>query len=121
LVLTVGDAQMPPKRDFFVRVFLNKPDASGASPIDDPHFAGSFGFFFDESAMKGHETGGTMPAAPLTGFLVDVTPTLQKLKQAGSLSSNQAQVTLVPVPYTRREAAGEHLTLGRLELAVARF
>ena len=121
LVLTVGDVQMPPKRDFFVRVFLNKPDASGATPIDDPHFAGSFGFFFDESAMKGHETGGTMPGAPLTGFLVDVTPTLQKLNQAGSLSSNQAQVSLVPVPYERRETAGEHLTLGRLELAVARF
>jgi len=115
LVLTVGDAQMPPKRDFFVRVFLNKPDATGDTPIDDPHFVGSFGFFFDESGMNGHET------APLTGFLVDVTSTLQKLNQAGSLSSNQAQVTLVTVPYTRRETAGEQLVLGRLELAVARF
>lgn len=121
LVLTVGDAQMPPKRDFFVRVFLNKPDASGSTPIDDPHFAGSFAFFFDESAMKGHEAGGETAAAPLTGFLVDVTSTLQHLNQAGSLSSNQAQVTLVPVPQVRREAAGEGLTFGRLELAVARF
>jgi tyrosinase len=121
LVLTVGDAQMPPKRDFFVRVFVNKPDASGDTPIDDPHFAGSFAFFFDESAMKGHEATGATPAAPLTGFLVDVTSTLQQLNQAGSLSSNQAQVTLVPMPQARREAAGEQLTFGRLELAVARF
>jgi tyrosinase len=121
LVLTVGETQMPSNRDFFVRVFVNKPDAAGDTPIDDPHFAGSFAFFFDESAMKGHATGSHPPAAPLTGYLVDVTSTLQKLNQAGSLSSNQAQVTLVPVPYARREASGERLVLGRLELAVARF
>ncbi|HEV2176785.1 MAG TPA: tyrosinase family protein [Terriglobia bacterium] len=120
LVLTVGDAQMPPKRDFYVRVFLNKPDASGDTSIDDPHFAGSFAFFFDESGMKGH-AGPGMSGAPLTGFLVDVTPTLQKLNQAGSLTASETQVSLVPVPYARREAAGEQLTLGRLELAVARF
>ena len=121
LVLTVGEVQMPPKRDYYVRVFLNKPDASGDTPIDDPHFAGSFGFFFDESGMKRPTTAGAMPAAPLTGFLVDVGATLQKLNQAGSLGSNQLQVSLVPVPFARRQAAGEQLTLGRLELAVAKF
>jgi len=121
LVLTVGDVAMPPHRDFFVRVFLNKPDVSGDTPIDDPHYAGSFGFFFDESAMKGHDTAAGTPAAPLTGFLVDVSETLQKLNQAGSLSSNHVQVSMVPVPYARRQAAGEQLTLGRLELAVVRF
>ena len=118
IVLTVGDAQMPPKRDFFVRVFLNKPDASEETSIDDPHFAGSFAFFFDESAMHHHEAG---TAAPLTGFLIDVKPTLQRLNQAGSLSTSQLQVSLLPVPYEGRQAAGEHLTIGRLELAVARF
>jgi tyrosinase len=119
MVLTLGDAQMPPKRDFFVRVFINKPDATAETSIDDPHFAGSFAFFFDESAMKGHEAG--MSAAPLTGLLVDVKPTLEKLNQAGSLSTSQLQVSLLPVPYARREAAGKHVTVGRLELAVARF
>ncbi|HMD98693.1 MAG TPA: tyrosinase family protein [Terriglobia bacterium] len=121
LVLTVGDVEMPPKRDFFVRIFLNKPDVSGATPIEDPHYAGSFGFFFDESGMKSQEGAAGMSAAPLTGFLVDATPTLQKLNQAGSLSSNEVQVSLVPVPYARRQATGERLTLRRLELAVARF
>jgi hypothetical protein len=90
-VLTVGDVDMPPKRDFFVRVFLNKPDVSADTPIDDPHYAGSFGFFFDESGMKSQEGAAGMRAGPLTGFLIDATPTLQKLNQAGSLSSNEAQ------------------------------
>jgi tyrosinase len=120
VVLTVGDVQMPPKRDFYVRVFLNKPDVTAETSIDDPHFAGSFAFFFDESAMK----GGAMPAGssalPLTGFLVDVKPTLQKLNQAGSLTS-QVLVSLVPVPYERREPVSGIVKLGRIELAVANF
>jgi tyrosinase len=117
----VGDTQMPPKRDFFVRVFLNKPDASEETSIDDPHFAGSFAFFFDEKGMKGHPVEPGSSAVPLTGFLIDIKPTLQKLSQAGSLSASQVQVSLVPVPFARREAAGEALTFGRLEVAVARF
>lgn len=121
IVLTVGEVNMPMKRDFFVRVFLNKPDASGSTPIDDPHFAGSFGFFFDESGMKGHGGAGEMGPAPLTGFLVDATPILQRLNQSGSLSASQVQVSLVPVPYAKNQTTAEHLTLGRLELAVARF
>jgi tyrosinase len=121
IVLTVGEVKMPVRRDFFVRVFINKPDASGDTPIDDPHFAGTFGFFFDESGMKDHGGAAEPASAPLTGFLVDATPTLQKLNQAGSLSTSRVQVTLVPVPYTHNQSAAEHLTLGRLELAVARF
>jgi tyrosinase len=121
LVLTVADVDVPEKRDFFVRVFLNKPDVSGDTPIEDPHYAGSFGFFFDEAAMKTHMGGTAMPGRPRTGFLVDVTATLQKLNQAGSLSSSELQVSLVPVSQPHRQATGEPLTLGRLELAVASF
>jgi tyrosinase len=121
VVLTIGEVAMPSKRDFFVRVFLNKPDASGNTPIEDPHFAGSFGFFFDESGMKRQSGPGEPAAAPLTGFLVDATPTLQRLNQAGSLNASRVQVSLVPVPYFEKQTSAEHLTLGRVELAVARF
>ncbi len=117
VVLTLDQVDIPDKRDFFVRVFVNKPDASPQTPIEDPHYAGSFGFFSDES-MKGHEAGGAMPKA---GFLVDVTPTLRRLHQAGSLNGEQIDVNLVTVPYSRREASGQRVTLGRLELGTARF
>jgi tyrosinase len=118
-VLTIDEVEVPEKRDFFVRVFLNKPDASAQTPIEDPHYAGSFAFFFDEK-MKA-EPGMAMTGRPKAGYLVDVTPTLRKLGQAGSLGGGQLEVTLVPVPYERRAAEGQRVTLGRLELGLAQF
>lgn len=118
-VLTVGDVEIPAKNDFFVRVFLNKPDASADTPIDDPHYAGSFAFFHDDSAMKGQEEM-TMGGRPKAGYLVDVTPTLRKLNQGGSLSAPQLEFSFVPVPYEDRPVTGR-LTLGRLEVGIAQF
>jgi tyrosinase len=121
VVLTIGDVDVPEKRDFFVRVFLDKPDASPETPIDDPHYAGSFAFFFDESAMQGHGGGAGTVARPKAGYLVDVTATLRKLAAGGSLSSTEVDVSLVAVPFARREATGERFTLARLELGIAQF
>lgn len=122
-VLTVADVDIPEKRDFFVRVFVDKPDASAGTSIDDPHYAGSFGFFFDETVLKSHQhpagDSGTI-ARPKTGYLVDITSTLQNLNQGGSLSSDKVDVSFVAVPYGKREAKG-HLTLQRLEFGVAKF
>jgi tyrosinase len=136
IVLTVSEVEVPEQRDFYVRVFLNKPDASADTSIDDPHYAGSFGFFYDEKGMghkmeamsepakSGHAKPGSAkkeaaPARPQTGFVVDVTQTLQNLNQAGSLAS-EANVTLVPVGYAHRESTGQ-LKLQKLELAAVRF
>ncbi len=122
IVLTVAGVDIPEKRDFYVRVFLNKPDVSAETSIEDPHYAGSFGFFYDEAAMKNH-AGEHAPAAatgrPRTGYLVDITPTLQKLNQSGSLPS-EVNVSFVPVNYPRRQSAG-NLRLQRLEVGVVRF
>jgi tyrosinase len=119
VVLTLGDVEIPEKKDFFVRVFINKPDASASTPFEDPHYAGSFAFFSDEAAMKKQEHASL--GRPKAGFLVDITPTLRKLNQAGSLPASSVGVNLVPVAYEHREAAGEQLTLGRLELKVVSF
>ncbi|MBC8029111.1 MAG: tyrosinase family protein [Pyrinomonadaceae bacterium] len=136
-VLTIDEVQPPVKQDSFVRVYVNKPDASAATPIDDPHYAGSFAFFCcaEDSAMKGHEgmTPASSPSAspvpagaapstmPKLRYLVDVTPTVRKLSQAGSLSSD-LDVTLVTVPVEeKRPVETPRLNVGRIELAVARF
>lgn len=121
VVLTVANVEIPEKRDFYVRIFLDKPDASAQTSIDDPHYAGSFGFFYDEAAMKNH---GVQPelgpsGRPRTGYLVDVTNTLRNLNQAGSLPPD-VNVSFVPVAYSRRESAG-NLSLDRLDLSVVRF
>jgi tyrosinase len=136
-VLTVDEVEAPPKQDVFVRVFINKPDATAATSIEDAHYAGSFAFFCceDKPDMKGHEAAspaptpaaGASPGAPPAStlpklsYLVDVTPTIRKLSQAGSLAPD-LDVTLVTVPIEEnRPAETQKVTLGRLELGVARF
>jgi hypothetical protein len=121
VVLTLGEVEIPEKRDFFVRIFLNTTDVSTRTPIDDPHYAGSFALFADESAMKGHAVKDAVAGRPKAGFIVNITPTLRKLNQAGSLSGATLDVTLVPAPYERREGGGQQFTLGKLDLKVVSF
>lgn len=63
----------------------------------------------------------TAGARPKAGYLVDVTPTLRKLNQGGSLGSGEVDITLVPVPFEQRPVTPQRLTLGRLELGIAQF
>jgi tyrosinase len=89
---SVNYAQLPPTNDFFVRLFVNLPEANAGTPIQDPHYAGSFAFF--GTHQEGHEGHH-----PKTDFLVDVTGTLQRLKRAGSLAEGETfSMQLVAVP-----------------------
>lgn len=111
LYLTIGGISMPKRSDEFVRVFLNKPDASADTPLSDPHYAGSFAFFVDEHGMHGKSSPGA-------GFVVDTTEALRKLNQASALSEN-VDVQLVPMLYERRKPEGEQFTVQKLELGIA--
>jgi tyrosinase len=71
-LLTIANVDLPKESDFFVRVFLNKPDANRQTPITDPHYAGSFGFFGGD-----HSAHQQSPERP--GFIVDLTNTLRRL------------------------------------------
>jgi tyrosinase len=115
-LLTVDGVQVPEKADFYVRVFANKSDATAETPISDPHYAGSFGFFQDLHAM---ETTTTAAAHPKLGFVVDLTPAMRRLSRAGGLPQAQLDVTLVPVQYEKREATGQQLGIEKLELGIA--
>src|SRR6185503_15484581 len=103
-VVTIDEVQAPAKQDVFVRVFINKPDASAATPIEDPHYAGSFAFFCCQEPAR-HEGAATPAASPTPAaatnqklrYLVDATQTVRKLSQAGSLSAN-VDISLVVVP-----------------------
>jgi tyrosinase len=121
VVLTLSEVEIPEKRDFFVRIFLDKRDVGTQTPMDDPHYAGSFAFFSDEAAMKKHQTANAAGGRPKAGFLVNITPTLRKLSQAGSLTGEALDVTLVPMAYEHREAGGQQVTLGKLDLKLASF
>jgi len=69
--VSIDFAQLPASSDFAVRVFIDLPSANSSTPVDDPHFAGSFAFF-----------GTSLPSAPAaagvehqgqTKFLVNIT------------------------------------------------
>jgi tyrosinase len=117
LVMTLAEVQPPLKQDVFVRVFINKPDASSTTPTEDPHYAGSFAFFCCATAHEG------MPAPPLPQlrYLVDTTETVRRLSQGGSLGS-ELEISLIVVPIEeQRRIETQKITLGRVELAIATF
>jgi tyrosinase len=117
-ILTVDEVENPPKQDVFVRVFINKPDADANTPIEDPHYAGSFAFFCC-SDDKSHAGMAAQPT-PKLRYLVDLTETLRKLNQGGSLAADM-DVTLVAVPFENRKVETQRVTMNRLEIGVARF
>lgn len=128
-ILTIDEVEPPAKQDVFVRVYINKPDATAATSIEDPHYAGSFAFFCCEEKANGHEgmapasTPSPAPVGPTRklSYLVDVTPTVRKLSQGGSLSPDM-DITLVTVPIEeQRRVETQSINLGRLELGIARF
>lgn len=109
LVLRALEVVEPPTGDFFVRVFVNLPQASASTPITDPHYAGSFAFFADHEA-KGHVHGNAT-------FLVDATATVRRLHALGRIGSNdEVSVQLVAVRQGDAPARQDRLRVGGLEL-----
>jgi len=118
LVLTLEGVEMPAPSEVFVRVFLNKDDASGDTAIDDPHYAGSFGVFSDPSAM------GDMAKGQASKFLVDLTSAVQKLNRAGNMPLDRMNVTLVTMPYQHHRTQEQHDQVVKIQsvlLATARL
>lgn len=111
LLLQLANVTPPAHDDAFVRVFVNKPDASAETSIRDPHYAGSFAFFQDDGghdASKGHRT---------PDFFVDITKTVRALRQAGEISEgDEIGVRLVAVPYGERDTKFKAFSIGRLDL-----
>jgi tyrosinase len=115
---SVEFAQLPPESDFFVRVFVNLPNATSSTPQSDPHFAGGFAFF------------GTTPAntaAPSTdhaqhqpNFLVNLTDAIQRLRSRQELKENQPiSIQLVPVPFQGKfEREDAQLVLNKIEIII---
>lgn len=114
--VSIEYASLPPVSDFFVRVFVNLPNADRHVPITDPHYAGSFAFFGTESDQ--HHHGGHANHQP--AFLVNITPAIQKLRAIGELKDNsEINICLVAVPdgllFTQPNA---FLRLSKVELIV---
>jgi tyrosinase len=96
-----------PKSALGVRVFVNCPYVSAKTPIDDPHYAGSFTFFGHTQAghaAAGH--AGHTAAADEASFALDLSHTLARLGRARRYEGRgPIKVHLVPVPLGRRKAS----------------
>lgn len=113
---SVAYASLPPSSDFFVRVFINFPNANAGTPLTDPHFAGSFAFFGTDSGNQGH--GDHHAHQPK--FLVNITPTVERLRASGELRDDtELTIHLVNVPADEKFARPDALLrLNKVELIV---
>lgn len=111
VLLRASDITPLQDEDAFVRVFVNLPNASAATPLSDPHYAGSFAFFEDRAS---HPAGTEHHTAD---FYVDITNTVRRLRQAGEIAGNDPVSTqFVAVPYPGRQPTGSRFALGSLEV-----
>jgi len=112
LLVRIAFAQLPTASDFFVRVFVNLPEANGQTPTTDPHYGGSFSFFGTHIADGRHEG---------RNFLVDVTRAVQLLLTFGQVGIDKAiSIQLVAVPaFDRFARADAKLALAGIELVAA--
>ncbi|ATQ41504.1 tyrosinase family protein [Caulobacter mirabilis] len=122
LFLSVAIAKPPAENDFFVRVFVGKPDATAQTPITDPHYAGSFAFFGDDDAAAnalGAGHGQHMTAK--RNFIVGIDSTAAALSKAGALKGGaELPITLVTVPFEpQRAVKSTGFSVGQLELLVS--
>lgn len=113
--LSLQYAQLPQTNDFFVRAFINLPQANRDTPIESEHYAGAFSFFGTQMAPG----QGQHSHAP--SFLVNVTETLKRLKRSGRIRSGEPlSVQLVALPEGKQLARPDtELLLQGLEFVVS--
>jgi tyrosinase len=70
-----------------VNVFLNHPNPTAATPVDDPHFIGRFGLF----GLESH------PAHEGMNVQLELTETVARLRQENRMAGGQLALQLVPV------------------------
>ena len=118
LFASVEFARLPRTSDYSVRVFVNLPGATRATPIDDVHYAGSFAFFGTELPAEPNAPPRTDHQQPR--FLVNLTDTVQRLKRTQELKDDSAlSVQLVAVPFADKfEREDTEIVLTRIEILI---
>ncbi|MEL7297533.1 MAG: tyrosinase family protein [Pseudomonadota bacterium] len=109
LFLKIDHARLPPTNDFYLRVFLNMPDANVMTSNSAPQFAGSYAFFGTASRHANVHSEKHRK----TDFLINISQTIERLSQAGLLEANQTiSVQLVPTPFRERQLSRPEARLG---------
>jgi tyrosinase len=115
VLLTLKNVSHPMPNDVFIRVFLDLPDASAETTIEDPHYAGSF-YFFTHNHMGGTAHGDMA----LPDYIVDLTACLKRLHANGNWEvRNKISIDLVAVPIGRGKAMKTRISVEGLELLIS--
>jgi tyrosinase len=106
-------AKYPRNSDFFVRVFVNKPDSADVSR-ESPYYAGSFAIF-------GTESDGRSDDQPR--FTVELSDTIRRLRKEGLMSaSDKVSVQVVPIPDEEsQQLAQQAVEVRKIDLTVSRI
>jgi tyrosinase len=113
--LSLRWVERPAVNDFFVRAFINLPDADARTPVTSDHYAGAFSFF-GTTMREGHGIHSHAPS-----FLINVTDTLRTLRRSGAIGvEDPVSVSLVALPEGERMAKPDtELLLENIELLVS--
>lgn len=96
-----------PANTMMLRVFVNAPDATSATPTSDPRYAGTVSFFGNQA----HHGGGRT-------FVVDITEPLRNLANDGGVSDESLSIQVVPAA-TSRLLNATTLSIGKVEIVSA--
>jgi len=107
VVAILRDVAPPQAGNTEVRVFLNCPYLTPDTPPEDRHYVGSFTFFGGAHAER-HDT---------PSFLLDLTATVMRLRQAQIAVQDELDVQLMPVPIPGVPSAGA-FTPGSVEVFI---
>jgi polyphenol oxidase len=106
IVLHIEGVEVPPDRAALVNVFLNRPDATAATPTSDPGFVGSV------VLVPNTVAGGHSHRKVQRNFAFDVTDKFRGATPGGELS-----VTLVPFQGDGQRPSSVSLTYKRVYIA----
>jgi tyrosinase len=112
LFLTVQEVKPPQEEDFFVWVFINRPNANRETPFDDPAFAGSFAFFNDAAVQDLNSLR--------SDYVLNITDEIIRLREMGGLQDGSLSLRLIAVPIGAEEdVTYSSFALEGIELALA--
>jgi tyrosinase len=107
--LRLSDAMPPDSESYFLRLFVDRPEADATTPIEDPAYAGSIAFFSDRKVMP-------MGA----DFQIEISHVLRA--RAGRNLGATASLTFVPVPMEAgRPIGAEPFTVGSIDIVTSSF
>jgi tyrosinase len=104
----IRDVVVTRPRNAMYRVFVDHPNPSAQTPINDPHYVGAFG-------ILAHPSHGDKHGTP--SFVMDLTSAIQRIYSGATMPPSQIQVQVVAVPDQPNSSDTGTATVGRVEVA----